>query len=262
MELNGWSNPGRTIGDYIHDQILKVARYLQNQAGAGAIWDKRFKAEMSNALKETESAIRMVTPFMQGNNILFPGALKANAQLNPNHLLTVHGEILVGLINIEKIAKETGLEPELYEPISKMYRAIYARGFLYRYARKPRVHVARAIFRALERHRYLEQDNEWFLLMTIITEDDNSDQEAALAKAITDYRAGKITINKDEAKNKNGPQYWRQQLEYTGLIKTVDKRTIISDEFPYIVKALTDPDFFGNLRKCGQDVMFEDDTDN
>ena len=222
MYLSGWKYEGRKITDKLHEQMLGIIEILNDESQvAGRNWpalQKYISAEMGIAPGQVRTIKRMMEEF----GIVKKGALNASEVPEPNNIYTKSGHTLVELLATEKLMRQnlTSDNLETIKEIKEIYK-LYYRKVLTEYCYNDGgdlLHPLRATLKAVEKYGYLNYW-EWYILNTVIRNDDDAAEEAELDRLIKEYRSGQLRFKEtDITENMLSHSYVLGNFEYAGLV--------------------------------------------
>ncbi len=159
---------------------------------------------------------------MEEFGILKKGALNADKVPNAKEIYAENGRTLVELLETEKLMRENQEtdNAELLKEIKSIYKLCYQKILVdYSYKDEGRVlHPLRATLKALKKYGHLNYW-EWYILNTVIHNDDNPKEEAELDRLITDYRSGRLSFKSgDVIENMLSHSYVLGNFEYAGFV--------------------------------------------
>lgn len=222
MYLSGWKYEGRKIADKLHEQMLEIIEILNDSSKvAGRNWpalQKYISVELGVATGQVRTIKRMMEEF----GILKRGALNAYDVPNPAEIYTEQGHTLVELLATEKLMRENPTKDnmELIKEIKQIYQLYYQKVLTaYCYNESGEVlHPLRATLKALDKYKSLNYF-EWYLLNTIIRNDDNLEEEQEFDSLIKQYRSHNLQLKDTDIKeNQLSHSYVLGNFEYAGLI--------------------------------------------
>lgn len=224
MNLHGWKYEGRKISDKLHEQILAIVDILNDSSKvAGRHWPE-IQKNISDELGIATGQVRTIKRMMEELDIVKKGVLNARDVPDPKFIYTENGRTFVELIATEKLMRENinANNLETMKEIGNIYKLYYQKvlaGYSYN-AQGNILHPLRATLKALSRYDYLSF-LEWYLLNTIIQNDNDEDEEAELDRSINDYRKGKLSLTEsDIVENSLSHSYVLGNFEYAGLVHT------------------------------------------
>lgn len=248
MELRGWKYEGRKISDDLHVQMLSMMEILNDPAQVNErTWGGSLQTYIGDKLGISPGQVRTIKRMMEEFNLLKKGALNRNSVPSRNSIYTKNGEMLLELFASEKLMKEKKSLPHLEQikEINKIYK-LYYQGVLIEYCFKSddskTLHPLKATLKAVKKFGYLNYW-EWYILNTIITEDDCEEKEEELEKAIYDYRSGKLKLNDEDIKeNTLSHSYVLGNFVHAGFLRIEGRKQsikiYINSEAEEIVKKI------------------------
>lgn len=239
MDLYGWKYEGRKISDKLHEQILVMIGILNDpEKVEGRKWPALQKI-ISSELGVATGQVRTIKRTMEEFGILKKGSLNANDVPDGKNIFTKSGITLIDLLTTEELMrkKHDKESEEQIREIRNIYKLYYQKVLSnYTYVEDGKVlHPLRATLKALKKFEYLDYW-EWYLLNTVIRQDDNKEEESELEECIINYREGKLQFKEsDLIENMLSHSYVLGNFEYSGLIRIVGtkeklKITLNSDE--------------------------------
>ncbi|OCA97840.1 hypothetical protein [Clostridium beijerinckii] len=239
MDLYGWKYEGRKISDKLHEQILVMIGILNDpEKVEGRKWPALQKI-ISSELGVATGQVRTIKRTMEEFGILKKGSLNANDVPDGKNIFTKSGITLIDLLATEELMrkKHDKESEEQIREIRNIYKLYYQKVLSnYTYVEDGKVlHPLRATLKALKKFEYLDYW-EWYLLNTVIRQDDNKEEESELEECIINYRAGKLQFKEsDLIENMLSHSYVLGNFEYSGLIRIVGtkeklKITLNNDE--------------------------------
>lgn len=222
MYLSGWKYEGRKISDKLHEQMLDIIAILNDEKQvAGKKWPALQK-DISSKLGIATGQVRTIKRMMEEFGILKKGALNADKVPNAKEIYAENGRTLVELLETEKLMRENQEtdNAELLKEIKSIYKLCYQKILVdYSYKDEGRVlHPLRATLKALKKYGHLNYW-EWYILNTVIHNDDDPKEEAELDRLITDYRSGRLSFKSgDVIENMLSHSYVLGNFEYAGFV--------------------------------------------
>mgnify|MGYP000924889287 CR=1 FL=1 len=222
MYLSGWKYEGRKIADKLHEQMLQIIEILNDpNRVAGRNWpalQKYISVELGIATGQVRTIKRMMEEF----GIVKKGVLNASSVPKAEEIYTKQGNTLVELLETEKLMRENPSADnfELIKEIKSIYQLYYQK-VLTSYCYNDDgdlLHPLRATLKALRKYGHLNYW-EWYLLNTVIRNDDDANKEAEFDRFITEYRTGKLHFkDTDIIENQLSHSYVLGNFEYAGLV--------------------------------------------
>lgn len=233
MELRGWKYEGRKISDDLHVQMLSMMEILNDPAQVnGRTWGGSLQTYIGDKLGISSGQVRTIKRMMEEFNLLIRGALNRNSVPSRNSIYTKNGEMLLELFASEKLMNEKKSIPHLEQikEIKSIYK-LYYQGVLIEYNFKTNdgriLHPLKATLKAVMKFGYLDYW-EWYILNTIITEDDCEEEEIELENLINDYRRGKIKLNGGDIKeNSLSHSYVLGNFVHAGFLRVEGRKESI-----------------------------------
>lgn len=222
MYLSGWKYEGRKIADKLHEQILEIVEILNDPVQVGDKNWPSLQKYISAKLGIAAGQVRTIKRMMEEFDIVKRGALNANEVPKAENIYSENGKTLVELIATEKLMREN-LNKDNYETINeirKIYKLYYQKVLLaYSYNDEGQIlHPLKATLKALNKYHYLNYW-EWYLLNTVIRNDDDVSEENELQKYINEYRTGKLYFkDSDIVENQLSHSYVLGNFEYAGYV--------------------------------------------
>lgn len=229
MYLFGWKYEGRKISDKLHEQILAIVDIINDSdIVAGKNWpqlQKYISAELGIAPGQVRTIKRMMEEF----DIVKKGALNSRDVPQVDYVYTDNGKTLIELMATEKLMRQNPNKDNIgtVKEIKEIYQLYYQKVLLaYCYKENGHVlHPLRATLKALKKYSYLGYW-EWYLLNTIIRNDNDISEEMELETCISDYRNGKLRFsNKDIVENQLSHSYVLGNYVYSGLVHVEGSKT-------------------------------------
>lgn len=222
MFLYGWKYEGRKIADKLHEQMLGIIEILNDEE---KVADKTWPALQRYISKELGIApgqVRTIKRMMEEFGIVNKGSLNAQDVPKPENIYTESGKTLVELLGTEKLMREnmTLDNLEILNEIKLIYKLYYQKVLMdYSYNDGGNIlHPLKATLKALKKYEYLGYW-EWYILNTVIRNDDNTDEEAELDRLINEYRKGSLRFSdSDLIENVLSHSYVLGNFEYAGLV--------------------------------------------
>lgn len=222
MYLSGWKYEGRKIADKLHEQMLEIIEILNDpNRVAGRNWpalQKYISVELGIATGQVRTIKRMMEEF----GIVKKGVLNASSVPKAEEIYTKQGNTLVELLETEKLMRENPSADnfELIKEIKSIYQLYYQKVLTsYCYNNDgDLLHPLRATLKALRKYGHLNYW-EWYLMNTVIRNDDDANEEAEFDRFITEYRTGKLRFkDTDIIENQLSHLYVLGNFEYAGLV--------------------------------------------
>lgn len=222
MYLRGWKYEGRKISDKLHNQILQVIEVLNDPK---QVVDNKWpdlQIYLSKKMGVAPGQIRTIKRVMEAFGILKKGKLNCNTIPKPNDIFTDDGRLLIDLLEIEKLMRLTPSQDNIdtIKNIKSIYQLYYQK-MLKKYSYNDSgntLHPLRATLKVLRRYESLDYW-EWYLMNTVINNDDDLNEEKKFDELIKMYRSGKLIFNRhDLIENQLSHSYVLGNFAYTGLI--------------------------------------------
>ena len=229
MYLSGWKYEGRKIADKLHEQMLDIIEILNDPSKvAGQQWPALQKY-IAKELGVEPGQVRTIKRMMEEFGIVKKGALNAHDVPSADRIYTENGHTLVELLATEKLMRQnmTSDNLELLKEINSIYKLYYQKVLTsYTYNIDGEIlHPLRATLKALKKYQYLSYW-EWYILNTVIRNDDAVDEEEKLDELIKQYRTGQIRFkDSDIVENKLSHSYVLGNFEYAGLVCVEGSKT-------------------------------------
>ncbi|WP_033154897.1 hypothetical protein [Pseudobutyrivibrio ruminis] len=229
MYLRGWKYEGRKIADKLHEQILGIVEILNDPQKVGDKTWPALQKYISDELGIATGQVRTIKRMMEEFDIVKKGSLNANEVPTAESIYTENGKTLLELIATEKLMRENPTKDnvELMQEIRSIYQLYYQKVLLaYSYNDEGQIlHPLKATLKMINRYRYLNYW-EWYLLNTIVHNDDNEQEEQEFDRFLNDYRTGNIRFkDSDIIENQLSHSYVLGNFEYAGLICIDGKKT-------------------------------------
>ena len=243
MYLKGWKYEGRKIGDKLHEQMLEIIEILNDTDKVGDKNWPQLQTFIASELGVATGQVRTIKRMMEEFSIVKKGALNANSVPNPNEIYTMQGETLVKLLETEKLMRENPSKDniELMKEIKCIYQLYYQKVLTaYSYNESGNIlHPLRATLKALKKYDYLNFW-EWYIMNTIIKNDDNPEEEVELDRLIKEYRTGELKFKEsDLIENKLSHSYVLGNFEYAGLVlvegSKLNLKITLNEEFDDVI---------------------------
>jgi hypothetical protein len=247
MDLYGWRYEGRKISDKLHEQILIMIGVLNDPHKVGGRRWPALQSVISSELGVATGQVRTIKRTMEELGILKKGSLNASDIPDGKKIFTSAGMTLIDLLATEELMRTKNDEEskEQIREIRNIYKLYYQKVLIsYTYVGVGKVlHPLRATLKAIKKFGHLDYW-EWYILNTVISQDDNVNEETKLEQFITNYRAGQLQFKEsDIIENMLSHSYVLGNFEYSGLICTVGtkeslKITLNNDENEIIAKII------------------------
>ncbi|NTZ20986.1 hypothetical protein EXW96_26735 [Paenibacillus sp. JMULE4] len=235
MDLKGWDYQGRNIDTKLLNQFKGLADFISNEKLVNnRTWGKELQNDIADAIgisgENRSGAVRTIKSVLEHLGFINYNSLSERKIPTFESVISPLGQDLLTLISVENDLNSLEEDdPKGQAEIKALYQDFYARSLLEFYfpfgvrkkepagKNKP-LHPLRATIKALKKFGYLNKW-EWYLLNTIIDEDDNLEKETELENAIKDYRDGIVNYSMQSIKlNPKGHQYFPQYLGLSGLV--------------------------------------------
>lgn len=222
MYLCGWKYEGRKISDKLHDQILEMIGIFNDPTQvAGRRWPELQKY-ISAKLGIAPGQVRTIKRMMEEFGILKKGVLNATEVPDADKIYAEGGKTLIKLLDAEKLMRENQRadNASLMRKVKDIYQIYYQQVFAaYSYREDGKLlHPLRATLKAVKKFDYLDYW-EWYLLNTVISMDDDQEEEAELERLIEEYRKGELKLKEsDIAENMLSHSYVLGNFEYAGFV--------------------------------------------
>lgn len=223
MYLYGWKYEGRKISDMLHEQILEIVEIINDSSKvAGRNWPQ-LQRYIADELGIAPGQVRTIKRMMEEFDIVKKGSLNAKEVPRVDYVYTDNGKTFIELMATEKLMRQNPNKDtvEIVKEIKAIYQLYYQKVLLaYTYNENGQtLHPLKATLKALKKYGYLGYW-EWYLLNTIIQNDNDLDEERELEERITEYRTGKLRFkDADIVENQLSHSYLLGNYVYSGLIK-------------------------------------------
>lgn len=222
MFLYGWKYEGRKISEQLHEQIMFIIDVINTPEIVGDKNWPELQTYLSLKLGIATGQIRTIKRMMEEFEIVKRGSLNAK-EIPSATVFTDSGRTLINLFETEKLMQQqkTLENAETINEIKNIYKLYYQKVLSnYTYNNNGVIlHPLKATLKALTQFGRLDYW-EWYILNTIITSDDNPDEEQELARIITAYRAKELRFTENDIKeNKLSHSYVLGNFEFAGLVK-------------------------------------------
>lgn len=241
LELKGWEYTGRNLENALLENFYQLAKLFEDPTYySGQKWNKQFQLKVANDLQlNSDGAVRTLKSILEKLGFIEMNFLNKTMHDSKLPLLTKLGETLLNIMDLDKLIahqkREASITKEnatiIQTNLEHLYIAFYQK-FLLQYffpngghgrGTQP-LHPLRAALKAIRKYDGLDK-NEWYLLNTLITKDDNSDDERELEIQISNYRNKKLVLSMDMvSEGKKGHQYFPQYLEIANLVNLAKER--------------------------------------
>lgn len=202
--------------------MLEIIEFLNDSNKvAGRKWPALQKY-ISSELGVATGQVRTIKRMMEEFGILKRGALNANDVPNPKGIYTEQGHTLVELLATEKLMRENPSKDniELIKEIKQIYQLYYQKVLTAYCYNEPGdvLHPLRATLKTLNKYGSLNYW-EWYLLNTVIGNDDCAEEEQEFDSLLKEYRSGQLRFKDTDIKeNQLSHSYVLGNFEYAGLI--------------------------------------------
>lgn len=222
MELYGWKYEGRKISELLQEQMLHIIECINDPSFVASRSWPELQSVIAEQMGIQPGQIRTIKRVMEEFNILKKGVL--NSKCVPDYtVFTENGMTLIELFQTEKLMKKHPTKENLntLKDIKEIYKLYYQK-VLNEYCYNNEgviLHPLKATLKTMRKHRFLDYW-EWYLLNTIIQEDNNQEQEKELDECIDKYRKGLLNFNKNDVKeNQLSHSYILGNFEFANLIE-------------------------------------------
>ena len=246
MFLSGWKYEGRKISDKLHEQMLAIIEILNDSIKVGDQTWPSLQKYISSELEVAPGQVRTIKRMMEEFGILKRGSLNAKEVPKASNIFTEQGVMLVNLLETEKLMRENPSvnNYELVKEIKSIYQLYYQKvltDYCYR-DEESVLHPLRATLKALKKFGALDYW-EWYLLNTVISNDDDINEEKELEEFIDQYRHGKLQFSESDIKeNQLSHSYVLGNFVYTGLVCVEGSKTklkiTLNTQFDDVIKEI------------------------
>ena len=215
MELIGWEYVGRNIDKSLHEQFRTIVDCLSDTSFVhGRVWsDRSLQQDLAHELGNSDGQIRTVKRMFEDLGLINKGSLNRTDSPERAKFMSEVGEKVYNASCLEKELDKIS-DKHKKEAAHSHIKGLYEEGYCMAMARyyfefpqNKRLHPLRATLKALQEYGPLDKW-EWYLLNTVIREDDNVIQENLLNKYIKDYRNGNLSFSMSDVISKpKGHQY-------------------------------------------------------
>lgn len=230
MNLSGWKYEGRIISDDLQHQIMEIIKILNDPDKVqNRPWGGSLQKFIGNEIGISDGQVRTIKRMMEEFDILKLGGLNQRTVPDKSNLYSENGEVLIRLFESEELLKQKPSKDsyEQLEKIKEIYKLFYLK-VLVKYTIRDKdgekFHPAVVLLKTLKKYEYLSYW-EWYLLNTIITSDNNLEEEREFDKYITDFRNGTLkTADLKVAENVLSHSYILGNFKYVELINIEGKK--------------------------------------
>lgn len=230
MNLSGWKYEGRIISDNLQHQIMEIIKILNDpEKVQNRTWGGSLQKFIGNQIGISDGQVRTIKRMMEEFDILKPSALNRRTVPDKSNIYSENGEVFIRLFESEELLKQKPSKDsyEQIERIKEIYKLFYLK-ILVKYTIRDKdgneFHPAVILLKALKKYEYLTYW-EWYLLNTIITSDNNPEEEQEFDKYITDIRNGALKASDLKiTENVLSHSYILGNFAYVGLIKVEGKK--------------------------------------
>lgn len=251
LQLTGWKYEGRIISDDLQYQIMEITKILNDPKKVqDRTWGGSLQKFIGGEIGISAGQVRTIKRMMEEFDILKPGALNQRTIPNKSNLYSENGEVLIRLFESEELLKQSPSKDsyEQIESIRKIYKLFYLK-VLVKYTIRDKnnneFNPLIILLKALRRYEFLTYW-EWYLLNTIITSDNNHEQEQKFDAYIKDIRSGALNVSDLKVtENVLSHSYTLGNFSYIELIKIKGKKekmkiTLNSEKKDVVDKILMD----------------------
>ena len=228
MDLKGWDYTGRNIGPDLHKQFRLMINCLSSpQFTNHQTWGNPIQDELAKQMgMSSAGAVRTVKKISENFGLINKAVFTSRAEIIPDQILTERGKIVYQAATLEFQVNcsdeyDENRKKRILVYIKKLYEEAYCDALKQYYFEMPngkRLMPLRATLKALNKYRTLDKW-EWYLLNTIISEDDNTSEEETLDEHISKYRDGLLSFSmRNVVEKPKGHQYTPQYFEFAGLV--------------------------------------------
>lgn len=226
MKLYGWKYKGRIISNKLHEQFLEIINYLDDPTFiANKDWPTVQKLIAKN-LNIKPGQVRTIKRVLEEFCVLKEGSLNGN-KIPDATIYTSEGYEFVKMLKLEALINNSKTnDTEMLNKINLFYQYYYLKVLSKPVdsGRGTTLRTLRATLKAIKKFDYLDYW-EWYILNTIITEDDNPTQERELEETINKYRNKQLLFtDEDIVENKLSHSYLLGNFKWTGLIETTGSK--------------------------------------
>ena len=223
MDLHGWKYVGRKISPEFHKSVVVFDEFFRDSFKvANRTWPA-IQKDLAQILCVAPGQIRTIKSLMEEVGILRKGSLNMKEVPSISNIYTQDGKNIIDLLKTKIILqkKQKLQDTDNISKIDQVIRLLYlkAMGRVVIIDTTNRLHPLRATLKALLKYRSLDKI-EWYLLNTIVKNDDNFAEEELLSEKIKLYRDGQLNISQLNIKSQAlSHSYILGNYEYTGIIK-------------------------------------------
>lgn len=227
IDLNGWKYVGRKISDEFHSAVLTIAEYIEDPLKVAEKTWPAIQKDLAMILNVKTGQVRTLKSCMEEVGILKIGSLNQWDIPSPDEIYTKDGIDIINTLKAEKILKMNPTTQNMNDihEMDKARRLLYLKALAKSTLRDDNnvLHPLRALLKSLKKYEVLDFW-EWYMINSIIRNDNNLNEEERLDKMIFAYRNGKIPFEDLNIKSqKLSHSYILGNYEYTGIVirKTV-----------------------------------------
>ena len=258
--LKGYNYKGRKPAPELHEQIYQMVILLQDSE---FVCERKWGVELQTALgKELgvePGQIRTIKAMMCQLGVISDSTLNRSKVVDCKNILTKNGEVFILMCKLQQdvksLAPDDPNKSKLTRDLHELYRCYYCGVACdYYYPEGPRgeggkLHLLRTMLKVLRKYKQLDYW-ELYLVMTLITTDDNAEEYDELDEAIRNKRLGNVVYKKNDDSpqvNKLAHTYLLAYLEIAGFIKVTGKgehlKVVEGDVFPAIKEEVLSKNF-------------------
>jgi hypothetical protein len=212
-EYYGWSEPGRIPEiDWKNKknkedppftrQLLEISEFIESVEKSGGNFTSK---GLQNATSYSPSAWRQIRPIMYKLGLLTT-KISENKKIKTKEPISKKGKVY------NKVTKSRLENDSNYKELIDVQRNLWGIIIMSYQMNKPEgLYPIRAIIKTLNRNQYLAKTNEWDIMTTFITKNDDVDQELIVDSFIKEYRTNPVTfVDIEKVKGiKKGPKKGR-----------------------------------------------------
>lgn len=230
MNLYGWKYEGRTISDKLQAQIMGIVKFLNNPSKvSNRRWGKQLQIAIGDNLGISDGQVRTIKRMMEEFDILKRGSLNRNDIPKREDIYSSNGEFLIKLFENEELLRQSN-NPNILEELEKLeeiYKLSYLK-ILAKYTISTEdgksFRPALVLLNALIKFGHLTYW-EWYLLNTIVMDENNLIQVEEFDKNIIAFRNGDLKVENLVVKgNVLSHSYILNNFKYVGLINIEGKK--------------------------------------
>ena len=200
MNLSGWKYEGRIISDNLQHQIMEITNFLNDPTKVqNRTWGGSLQKSIGAEIGISDGQVRTIKRMMEEFDILKPGALNQRIVPEKSKLYSENGEVLIRLFESEDLLKKKPSKGsyEQLQNIKEIFKLFYMK-VLVKYTIRDKngssFHPAVVLLKALKKYEHLTYW-EWYLLNTIISSDNNLEEEEEFDKLLSDLRHGRLKVS-------------------------------------------------------------------